>query len=210
LSEKQISIELETEEVYRVLKGLNMQLREAIKELRQIAMAKCLVNEAEQTLATMGDFIEFNSKYQKGDVLLVKEEFMPDHVYSKGLLFKTQVIENSLASCEKIEFQPASDMPKEKARLSLEVVDVRVEKLQAITKEDCIKMGVEAREIPHTPPTYIYRDYNIDLNDKRISPYSLGNPSESFATLWDLDSEEGFGWKDNPYVFVYEFKPVKV
>lgn len=81
----------------------------------------------------------------------------------------------------------------------IEMLDVRVERLQDITDEDCIKEGI--REII---PQY-GRDY---WNDYENSMNGFGSPRKAFASLIDKVSGKGT-WESNPYIFRNEFKLIK-
>jgi hypothetical protein len=72
-------------------------------------------------------------------------------------------------------------MPRHCSRLTLEVIDVRIERLQKITEKDAFAEGVHL----HTDDTT--------------------SPVRSFRTLWD--SLYG-NWDDNRWVWVVEFKPI--
>ena len=66
--------------------------------------------------------------------------------------------------------------------INLEVVSVRVERVQDITPEDCRMEGIEAQG-----------NYYI----------------AKFANLWDsINEKKGFGWNMNPWVWVVEFKVI--
>lgn len=79
----------------------------------------------------------------------------------------------------------------------IEILDVRVERLQDITDEDCIKEGVKK----FTKDGTVYK-YGFDgLPWQNM----LGSPREAFASLIDKVAKKGT-WKSNPYVFRYEFK----
>lgn len=68
----------------------------------------------------------------------------------------------------------------------IRITDVRVERLQDISSEDCIKEGIGK---------------NSDI-------MNYSSPREAFAALIDRVSGKGT-WKNNPFVFVYEFELVK-
>ena len=86
----------------------------------------------------------------------------------------------------------------------IEMLDVRVERLQDITDEDCIKEGISSYDT--SGKNYIETVYGVDMINKFIE---LGKtPREAFASLIDKISGKGT-WERNPYVFRYEFKLLK-
>ena len=83
----------------------------------------------------------------------------------------------------------------------IRITDVRVEKLQDISDEDCIKEGV--RKVVNENGIYV--QYYVGKGDNACS---FENPREAFAHLIDKVSGKGT-WERNPYVFVYDFELVK-
>ncbi|MDO4929615.1 MAG: hypothetical protein Q4E59_00620 [Bacteroidales bacterium] len=75
----------------------------------------------------------------------------------------------------------------------LQITAVKVERLQEISDEDCLKEGICAY-LPH----YFY-DYE-GSND-----YGFNTPREAFAALIDKVSGKGT-WNSNPWVWAYEFQ----
>ena len=92
-------------------------------------------------------------------------------------------------------WRPSIYMPKEAARLFLRITDVRVERLQEITEDDAVAEGVK--------DPYEYQDanyYERVATDKEIN-------ASAFAGLWDsINDKRGYPWRDNPWVWVYEFE----
>lgn len=87
-------------------------------------------------------------------------------------------------------------MPAHLARTFLKVTDVRVERLNSISKEDAISEGIEST---HNPIDLTkYKDYFCKKSYYR-------NPVYSFLSLWQsiygVDSLE-----ENPWVFAYTFE----
>lgn len=81
----------------------------------------------------------------------------------------------------------------------IRITNVRIEKLQDISDEDCIKEGIE---FSHKAQRF----YVSNDNGTRIW---LGDtPREAFASLIDQVSGKDT-WESNPYVFAYEFELVK-
>jgi hypothetical protein len=86
-------------------------------------------------------------------------------------------------------------MPKKAARIWLEIVSVRVERLNDISEDDAIMEGVRKYH-----NTEFYVRYGTD-NDWCASAYA------SFSYLWE--SINGVNsWNANPWVWVIEFKRI--
>ena len=75
------------------------------------------------------------------------------------------------------------------------ITDVRVERLQDITDEDCLKEGV-----------FLGQFHTYSYVGRPRCPF--GTPREAFASLIDRISGKGT-WESNPWVFVYEFELLK-
>ena len=85
------------------------------------------------------------------------------------------------------KWHPSIHMPREAARLFLEVTDVRVERLQEILCGDMAAEGV----IPQTVTGGQWQQWQ----------------HEYFRPFWDsIYSKRGFGWEQNPWVLVIAFK----
>ena len=83
----------------------------------------------------------------------------------------------------------------------IRITDVRVERLQDISDEDCIKEGV--RKVVNENGIYV--QYYVGKGDNACS---FENPREAFAHLTNKVSRKDV-WVQNPYVFVYDFELVK-
>ena len=84
----------------------------------------------------------------------------------------------------------------------IRITDVRVEKLQDISDEDCLKEGIIKGRCG-SEDTHFMDAYYIP-ND--IQPYCT--PCGAFAHLINKVSRKDV-WQENPYVFVYDFELVK-
>ena len=80
----------------------------------------------------------------------------------------------------------------------IRITNVRVERLQDISDEDCLREGVNGESI------FDDNDYCTVLGIQSWFTY----PRDAFAALIDKVSGNGT-WKSNPWVFVYEFELVK-
>lgn len=92
----------------------------------------------------------------------------------------------------------------------IRITDIKVERLQDISDEDCIKEGV--REIcvnNNWGNSASHWEFQVTYEDKlgRTKLLRGVNPQEAYAALIDSISGKGT-WESNPYVFVYEFELV--
>lgn len=80
----------------------------------------------------------------------------------------------------------------------IRITNVRVERLQDISDEDCIKEGIEWN---HKAQRFYVR-YD---SKKHSRMWFADTPRETYAALIDKISGKGT-WDSNPYVFVYDFE----
>lgn len=92
-----------------------------------------------------------------------------------------------------IKWKPSIHMPRWASRITLEITDVRVERVQDISGQDAFWEGCNV---------YNPADDRIDHIGHHPS-YSIGE----FKSLWNSTNEKrGYGWDVNPWVWVIEFK----
>ena len=86
-----------------------------------------------------------------------------------------------------LNWRPSIHLPRWGSRINLEVLSVRVERIQDITEEDAIAEGV-----PKISVLPVWGDFEAE---------------KSFIKMWDvINSKRGFGWRKNPWVWVIEFR----
>ena len=96
---------------------------------------------------------------------------------------------------EALKWRPSINMPRWASRILLEITDVRVERLNAISQEDA---QAEGMELAGWRPTYS----DPDSGGEVMTPY------DNFAELWSsIYGEES--WNANPWVWVISFKRVE-
>jgi len=148
-----------------------------------------------------GDFIDVkNSTYNRfkiGDVVAVAQAY--DDFYNDD--YNPIMFPDGAGWTNKM-FVKSDLMPHR-----IRITDVRVERLQDISDEDCMKegVGVSATDNIIGYPIGIRFNYYIG-EDKRGNRYIL--PREAFSVLIDKVSGRGT-WESNPYVFAYEFELVR-
>lgn len=95
-------------------------------------------------------------------------------------------------------------MPRWASRITLEITDIRVERLQEITEEDAKAEGTQLFHVGRFEP-YIPVWSVWSMNGY---PSSLigDTPRDAFRFFWDsLNAKRGYGWETNPWVWVISF-----
>ncbi len=103
---------------------------------------------------------------------------------------------------EKGPWKPSIHMPRSKSRISLEVADVRVERLQDISEEDARAEGASC---------YVCGQAVRTSNEADCACFHGENARASFDVLWDSinGARPGCSWDANPWVWVVGFKRVE-
>lgn len=139
----------------------------------------------------------WNPPYHTDDILYVRETWckgLNRYLYRADYLDSEKFYKNGKEI--KMKWKPSIHMPKEAARIWLKVTDVRVERLQEITVDDCHREGINIATSSVTDGETLKRNHNFSL--------------EKFETLWDSTIKKSdldrYGWDANPYVWVIEFE----
>lgn len=143
-----------------------------------------------------GNVLDSDSKfflptYKVGEVVAIAQRYM-DVFDGASWTEKRPFVET--AGWDNKMFVKAELMPHQ-----IKITKVRLERMQDISDDDCIKEGIVKMQTE--PPTYAY-----DLRGRY--PLLFESPRAAFANLIDFISGKGT-WDSNPYVFVYEFEKVK-
>lgn len=94
-------------------------------------------------------------------------------------------------------WRPSIHVPRWASRITLEITNVRVERLQEITHEDALAEGVDAWIQSLTDST----------SELRKQPLTL--KQLAFSRLWDsVAGSPKFDWDANPWVWIVEFKKI--
>lgn len=141
----------------------------------------------------------------------VKPEFDKDAMYYRADgECCDQIPECQCADTGKPRWRNARFMPRWASRLTLEITDIRVERVQDISIEDIKAEGVQIPVSPegrvllnistdNKPPCRMYDDpQNATLDD-----YFIGN----FAMLWDETNGKG-AWSRNDWCWCISFRRV--
>ena len=146
------------------------------------------------------DMGEILPKYELGEVVAIAQSYMDvDRFHRKGKNAAYLEYLDSILPELKLHpgwtnkmFVKADLMPHH-----IEITDIKVERLQDISDEDCMKEGIEE----HLKGI----QYGFPSNIGYIGQYPFSNPREAFSALIDKVSGKGM-FASNPYVFAYEFE----
>ena len=161
----------------------------------------------------------FSLPWENGDRLWVKETWCggPASTYYRA---DGETINMPLLNGETFDFcradglrwKPSIFMPRWASRITLEVADIRVERLQDITEEGAKREGVP----DEYPIPSVYCPRCAGLGSRSLKTIETGCPNcdtakKRFKNLWDsINSRKpGRAWDDNPWVWVIEFRRVK-
>ena len=133
--------------------------------------------------------ISVRSRYKVGETVAIAQPYAditPQVDWVKCMIRKEELGWNNKM------FVRAEDMPHH-----IRITKIRIERLQDISEEDCLKEG-------------IWCDNNVGLKGTTYWYHGLANssfrtPQEAYASLIDRISGKGT-WESNPYVFVYDFE----
>ena len=101
----------------------------------------------------------------------------------------------------KCKWRPSIHMPRWASRIALEIISVRIERLQDIGKDENINDVFEEGLSKHAYYEFV-DDEPCDINTEEAL--------EDYKELWNsINEKRGFGWDVNPWVWVIEFKRVK-
>ena len=138
----------------------------------------------------------------------------PNICYKADMSTRLLIADKVLDLCkEKFSWRSPIFMPRWASRIMLEVVNVRVERLQDISEEDCIAEGIRPflrsglfqmktmYEVPGLVGTYADGQTDVRVCHSAVDGYS---------ELWDsINAKRGYPWSINPWVWVPEFKRIE-
>ena len=165
----------------------------------------CIAMPSGSTIETIKDWLlRKHTRYNVGEGVAVAQSykdagFRPNKILYRSIPkidgYKQEAAASQKGWSNKM-FVAANLMPHQ-----IRITDVRVERLQDISDEDCLKEGV--RKVVNENGIYI--QYYVGKGDNACS---FENPREAFAYLINKVSRKDV-WEENPYVLVYDFELLK-
>jgi hypothetical protein len=158
-----------------------------------------------------GNMIVAKSKYKLGEVVAVAQSYqtIEKEIRSLGLpLDLKENIAKHKGYTNKM-FVKASDMPHQ-----IKITDIKAERLQDISDEDCLREGIQAFDTPVgkvfvAGGVYVGQDARLKIAKGMINlAKTFKTPQGAFAVLIDRVSGKGT-WEQNDWQFAYTFKLIK-
>ena len=143
-------------------------------------------------------------KWNIGDNLWVREiwrkrQFPNDNV---EYFYKADMLEGK----SPFKWMSSIFMPKEVCRIKLEILDIRAERLQDISEEDCIAEGI--LELAQSAVQLAQNGRQFFDYSKKPELFNDGvTAKESYKSLWQSINGKD-SWSKNPWVWVMEFKKI--
>lgn len=171
---------------------------------------------------TVGDRLWVRETWYYEEHMHDSTEGMPDSpggLYSHRLVYKADCPDYPVnVGVGRQGWRPSIFMPRWASRITLEVTDLRAERLQDITEGDAEKEGMPD-EVPMSP-VYCpvcegrgFRDayHPLSLGYMEVDCTECDTARKKFKNLWDSINgrKPGKTWKDNPWVWVVEFRRVE-
>ena len=176
-------------------------LTHAVLEGRKTQTRRTFLKHGEENLLhgiTPEYIITVKSRYKVGETIAIAQSYKDIHseiLREVGDLDFKKEFRQSKGYTNKM-FVRAEKMPH-----AIRITNIRVERLQDISEEDCLKEGIWSDEnVGFEGTTYWYHG---------LANSSFRTPQEAYASLIDRISGKGT-WATNPYVFVYDFVLTKI
>ena len=145
-------------------------------------------------------------RYKVGEVVAIAQSY---HTLNKSGYVAPEWLDHvceSSAGYENKMFVRADLMPHH-----IRITDVKVERLQDISDEDCMREGLKFRYTNMNFGNMLTReDYYYNYLDKygEINCYGTESPKKTFSIFIDKISGNGT-WESNPWVVAYSFELIK-
>lgn len=155
--------------------------------------------------------IMFNDRYFLEDLVLRKykrqtRRFKKSYDVGEKVAIKQSYLTLHMFPYTKIDGKCVEDLPGWRNKMfvknelmmrAIHITNVREEKLQDITHDDCLNEGIRV--------DYDGEEHTYWYDDKCYGIRRFKTPQEAFASLIDRISGKGT-WDSNPTVYVYDFE----
>ena len=205
-----------------VLEGRKTQTRRIItgqavacvlKRKNLLIASNLTKDEIDKALSKYGSVF---SPYKVGDIVAIAQRYkdlISERDEAQDVLDLYKIGDRYLTKSEmRVGFSNKMFVRADLMPHHIKIERIRVERLQDISEEDCIKEGVcfhdnpsvDHKYDPYTPWPYYVKPYRHDIDNIRHFCKAR------FAYAYLIDKINGKGtWEANPWVFAYDFKLIK-
>lgn len=181
------------------------------EEQQLLSEADDVYTDADDVVAVFDttDNVRLGVRYKVGEVVAVAQSYKSifDEDCSRVKEGKTMFNITVNNACDHVGWTNKMFVRADQMPHRIRITGVRVERLQDISRDDCIKEGVGISATDNIIGYPLGFRFNYFLSeDKKGCRYML--PREAFAALIDKVSGRGT-WERNPWVVVYEFELIK-
>lgn len=112
------------------------------------------------------------------------------------------------------KWRPSIFIPRWASRLTLEITNIRVERVKDITETDAEAEGTQvwaqSELVGHSQREECWCTISKQIARQRNEPIpGVASTVAAYAMLWDsINAKKGHAWESNPWVWVVEFKKV--
>jgi len=132
-----------------------------------------------------------------GDRLWVRETWLKfQELYFYRATDLGELPDSLLQFSDPPKWKPSIFMPRSVSRTTLEIIGIKLERLQDISEEDAIAEGVDEFSTGKA-------GLNFEINGR-----CTRNPIQAFEFLWDSINGKTMPWALNPWVWAIEFLSV--
>ena len=188
--------------VRAILDGRKTQTRRLVKPQPQYFNGRAGGKDCGRPITELGALIPCRHG-EPGDQLWVKETFRPKQQASEPTEWIYRADEPALTE-NLFPWKPSIFCTRKASRITLEIVAVRVERLQDISASDARAEGMRDDMIQLTGEgrAILARQYDV-YNGDRPTPDEIA--IAHYRGIWETINGPG-SWNKNPWVWVIEFK----
>lgn len=203
---KERPILFSTPMVAALLEGRKTQARRIIKDVDALTTTIDRYNKTGNWIMWYDRKVirQFRSKYNNGDVLWVRETFIPPMKY--GTINRYIYKANEDLDCFKGYWKSSIFMPKAVCRIKLLVKNIRVERLQDISEVDALEEGISSFTKDNVGFKFGLEGWHWSYQTG--FPFMCSDAKLAYSNLWESINGKG-SWDKNPWVWVIEFEPIK-
>ena len=187
--------------------GLEQAVFNGTKTMTRRLAKKIYCEDENQHLCWTGEFVK--PKYHVDDVVGIAQPYKDIvGLEPQDLIYTTKVIDGK----KQKGYFPVSTLPGWSNKMFVQgqymqyfikITDVKLERLQDISDEDCLREGILIDENAIDENKYYFEVYG-----KHVSRWRFPTPKDAFEGLMRKLNGKYF-WKANQYMYVYSFEIIK-